>query len=288
MKNLNGTRALVTGAGSGIGRELSLALAREGVDLWLLDINPTSLAEVREEVEKLSRTNNDQPIEVQTSVCDVSKPTEITAAVQSLLAKWGRLNILVNNAGVAYYGPTEKMTAEQWNWLMSINLLAPIQFTRELLPTLLAQTESHLLNICSISGLVAGGRFAAYHTSKFGLVGFTEAMRAEFSRQGLGVTALCPGPVRTNLYRSALNGRPDRAVPHPPEWICVPVEKVAVRGIRAIQKNQRFVLIGFVAHVLFRAKKYVPGVLDLMNRASRKKRKQFDSIAASDRVNKAA
>ena len=126
--------------------------------------------------------------------CDLSQPMQIAAAIADLLARWKYIDLVVNNAGVAYYGPTEKMTAEQWNWLMAINLLAPLQITRELLPTLLARGEAHILNVCSISGIVAGGRFSAYHTSKFGLVGFTEAMRAEYNRRGIGVTNLCPGP----------------------------------------------------------------------------------------------
>ena len=103
------------------------------------------------------------------------------------------------------------------------NLLSAIQITREFLPVLLERPEAHLLNVCSISGLVAGGRFAAYHTSKFGLIGFTEALRAEYGRRGLGVTALCPGPVLTNLYRDCQTGQPDKKAPQPPAWMCTTV-----------------------------------------------------------------
>jgi NAD(P)-dependent dehydrogenase (short-subunit alcohol dehydrogenase family) len=144
VKNLQGKRALITGAASGIGREITLALASEGVDVWLVDIDALGLALIAAEIEQLGAV-------VMTSECDVSRPAEITRVVQALTAAWGGIDILVNNAGVAYYGPTENMSAEQWQWLLNINLLAPIQFTRELLPTLLSRPEAHLLNVCSIS-----------------------------------------------------------------------------------------------------------------------------------------
>ena len=91
----------------------------------------------------------------------------------------------------------------------------PIRLTRRLLKTLLSRPESHIVNMASICGWVCGGRFNAYHVSKFGLVGFSEALRAEFNRHGLGVTALCPGPVQTDLYKNSGTGYSDRETPRP-------------------------------------------------------------------------
>ena len=220
MKTIRGKRALVTGAASGLGRGIALALAREGADLYLLDIDQVGLASVADEATALG-------VSVLTDRCDLAQPTEITHAVQTMLMKWEHIDILVNNAGIAYYGPTQLMTDSQWSRLMGVNLLAPIQMTRELLPTLRSRPNAHILNVCSISGLVAGGRFAAYHTSKFGLIGFTAALRAEFGRQGLGVSALCPGPVLTNLYRSCDSSRPDKPTPEPPRWLCCSIDAVS-------------------------------------------------------------
>ena len=263
MKNLNGKRALITGAASGIGRGIALALAAEGVDVWLVDIDAAGLKCMAAAIVPLGVT-------AMTSECDVSRPAEITRTVQAVTAAWGGIDILVNNAGVAYYGPTENMSAEQWQWLMSINLLAPIQFTRELLPTLLSRPEAHLLNVCSISGLVAGGRFAAYHTSKVGLIGFTEALRAEFGRRGLGVTALCPGPVLTNLYKSAISGRAGREVPTPPVWLCSSIDAVSRAAIKSIRRNRRMMLVGPMGHLLWWSKKFAPALLDWLNHLGRK------------------
>jgi len=264
MKHLKGKRALLTGAASGIGRALALQLAREGVHLYLLDVDGAGLQSIVDECRRAG-------VVAVGRKCDLSQPVQIAAAVADLLARWKHIDLVVNNAGVAYYGPTEKMTAEQWNWLMSINLLAPLQITRELLPTLLARGEAHILNVCSISGMVAGGRFSAYHTSKFGLVGFTEAMRAEFNRRGIGVTNLCPGPVSSNLYNRAISGRA-KPVPNPPSWLCASPDLVARRGVRGIKKNRRIVLVTPLARLLYWTKRISPAFLDGLNHISRKRR----------------
>lgn len=266
MKSIRGKQALITGAASGIGKAIALALAREGADLYLLDIDEAGLKDVLAEVTSLK-------VKALGRVCDLTKPDSITQAVQEVLARWRHIDILVNNAGVAYYGPTHKMTAEQWDWLLAINLLAPIQLTRELLPVLMERPEAHILNVCSIAGLVAGGRFAAYHVSKFGLVGFSEALRAEYGRKGIGVTALCPGPVRTKLYQSAQTGKGStKSVPEPPRWVCTTDTKVAEKAIKAIRKNKRLVLLTPLAHLLYQTKRFAPWLLDLLNHTGRKKK----------------
>jgi short-subunit dehydrogenase len=264
MKLLKGKRCLLTGAASGIGRALALELASEGVHLYLLDIDANGLKTTIDDCRS-------KGIVAVGRTCDLSQPPQISAAVADLLSRWGYIDLLVNNAGVAYYGPTENMTGKQWDWLMAINLLAPLQITRELLPTLLAREQSHVLNVCSISGIVAGGRFSAYHTSKFGLVGFTEALRAEYNRRGIGVTNLCPGPVSSNLYNRAASGR-DKPVPNPPRWLCASPELVARRGVRGIKRNKRLVLVTPLARFLYWAKRISPAVLDGLNHISRKKK----------------
>jgi NAD(P)-dependent dehydrogenase (short-subunit alcohol dehydrogenase family) len=264
MKIVAGHRALVTGAASGIGRAIALALADAGCDVAVLDRDERGLAEVCGEIERRGRA----PLPI---VADLSRPESIPAAAEAIRSAWGRLDILVNNAGVVFYGPTEAMTAEQWDWLLRINLYAPVHLTRELLPLLLAQPQAHVLNVCSISGLVAGSRIAAYHTSKFGLVGVTQALRAEFGRRGLGVTALCPGPVSTNLYQSGVSGRAGRAIPEPPRWLCATPEAVARKALGAIRRNRRQVLVTPLAHLLFQVNRFAPWLLDWLNHFGRKK-----------------
>lgn len=274
MKTIRGKSALITGAAAGIGRGIALALAREGADLYLLDIDEAGLAAVAVEVTALG-------VLVHTDRCDLSQPSEITRATSAMLERGFTPDILVNNAGLAYYGPTHLMTAAQWDRLMSVNLLAPIQLTQELLSTLKSRPEAHILNVCSISGLVAGGRFAAYHTSKFGLIGYTAALRAEYGRQGLGVSALCPGPVLTNLYRNADSSRPDKPIPEPPRWLCSSIDTVAAGAIKAIRRNKRQLLIGPLAHLLSWLNWLAPGVIDFLNHFSRGKKKRSPVTTAT-------
>jgi short-subunit dehydrogenase len=271
MKITAQKRCLITGAASGIGRAFAIQLAERGVQLILVDKDVAKLAEV--ETACTAHKAN-----VLTIACDLTDRAAIDRMTAQVIKTWGEVDLLINNAGVAFYGPTHTMTQEQWDWLLQINLLAPIQITRTILPTMQNLDEAHILNVCSISGLVAAGRFAAYHVSKFGLVGFSEALRAEYVRRGIGVTALCPGPVTTNLYSSAVSGRKDKNVPSPPRWLCASPEWVAKRGIRAIEKNKGMMIVTPMAHVLWRAKRFFPGVLDFLSRLSRKKKQKNKTV----------
>jgi short-subunit dehydrogenase len=264
MKTLRGKKALITGAGSGIGLCLALELSRHGVDQILVDIDEAGLTDAVRQV----RANRVQAIPLR---CDLARPAEVSDCVGKALNLWNTLDILVNNAGVAYYGPTERMTPRQWDWLLQINLLTPIQLTRELLPTLLKCPQAHILNVCSIAGLVAGRNLAAYHVSKFGLVGFTEALRAEYANRGLGVTAVCPGLVRTRLFAAAAGGMPGKPVKEPPRWLTASPQTVARKAVRAVRRNQGLVLVSAMAHVLWFLKRVSPGLLAFLSRSCRKR-----------------
>lgn len=242
MKVIRGKKALVTGAASGIGRAIALALAREGADLFLLDIDGPKLAGVIDE----ARAHG---TEIAGRECDVSRPDEIGASVQALADAWGRLDILVNNAGVIYHGETGKMTDAQWERLLGINLHAPLLFIRRLLPLLLKQPESHVLNVCSIYGLVPKRKIAAYQMSKYALVGLSGSLRAEYAAAGLGITALCPGFVDTNLLGAARDGGWSPRRFNFPSFLAMAPERVAARAVRAIYRNQGLVVLS--AHARF-------------------------------------
>ncbi|MFO1000545.1 MAG: SDR family oxidoreductase [Planctomycetaceae bacterium] len=261
MKSLRNRNALITGAASGIGRALANALAAQGCHLFLVDVNGVGLQSLEQELAS-------SHVRVWTCSCDLSDSKAIPAVIDTAIAVSGGIDLLINNAGVVYYGPTEHMSQAQWDWVMSVNLLAPIQITHQMLPAMLQRPDAHIVNMCSISGLVAGGRLAAYHTSKFGLIGFTEALRAEYGRRGLGVTAICPGPVTTRLYESGISGSMAGKVPNPPKWLCATPERVAELTLRAILRDRRQVLITPLAHMLYHLKRFTPGLIDFVNRFS--------------------
>jgi short-subunit dehydrogenase len=272
MRSIRDKTALVTGAAAGLGRAIALRLAREGVHLYLVDVDEPGLASVvsaarSEGVDALGR------------YCDVSQPTHITRSVADALARLSKIDILVNNAGITYYGDTEKMSAMDADRLLAINLHAPIQFTRELLPTLLAGPESHILNVASFFGLIGTRKLALYTASKFGLVGFSESLRAEYGRRGLGVTALCPGFVDTNLFDTAPLGPDLQENKRPPKWMLTTPENIADRAVKSIYRNRAIDIAQFYARLAYYGKRFVPGLLDWANHLSRKKKQ---SQAASD------
>ncbi|MCA9036674.1 MAG: SDR family oxidoreductase [Planctomycetaceae bacterium] len=271
MRNFDGKHVFLTGAASGIGRQLAVQLSARGCQLSLIDVNEDGLQSVQKELRKAGTNVRIYP-------CDLSEADSVDSMLDRFCTHNSKLDLLINNAGVAYYGPTDLMTQQQWDWLMNINLLSPLRITNRLLPMLLSRPDTHLVNMCSISGLVAGGRFAGYHTSKYGLIGFTESLRAEFGRHGLGVTAICPGPVLTPLYSSAASPKPDRPVPTPPAWMSTTPDRVASVTIRAIERNKRQVLITPVAHALFQLKRFAPGLIDFANQFSRRKKQRQESL----------
>jgi short-subunit dehydrogenase len=262
MKTFRGKIAAVTGAASGIGRAVALELARQGTHLCLVDIDEPGLIDV-------CIRARDSGVSAVPYRCDVADGDQIRQTVGRIEAEHGGIDLLVNNAGIAFYGPTHTMSDELMERIVSVNLLAAMRFTQLFLPSLLAREDTHIVNMCSISGLVASGRSNAYHTTKFGLVGFTQALRAEYVRRGIGVTAVCPGFARTNLYRSCATTR--GSVPLPPRWICASPEQIAAATVQAIRRNRRQVVISPLAHVLHQLNRFAPWLLDLVNTFSRKR-----------------
>lgn len=256
MKVIRGRTALVTGAASGIGRAVALALAREGAALRLLDIDDQNLERTASSARALG-------VAVTTRHCDLTQPVEISNAVSEIRDGGDRVHILINNAGLAYYGSTHEMSAKQWHDIMAVNLLSPIQLVRELLPLLAAQDEAHIVNVCSLFGLVTLRRGAAYQASKSGLVGFTAALRAEYSRPEFGVTALCPGFVRTPMLKRFATGASLIARPRIPDWITVSPEYVAARTLRAIRRNEGLVVLPATARLLWRVSRLSRWLMDL-------------------------
>src|SRR5215813_12924967 len=265
MRVIKGKTALVTGAASGIGRAISRRLAEEGAVLFLVDIDERGLLDTAGICRELGA-------QVFTRRCNVAEPREVTATVAEALSRWNGVDILVNNAGITYYGKVEKMAADHWDQLMRINLLSHMQFTRELLPTLLERREAHVLNVCSVLGLVGMPKVTAYCASKFGMVGFSESLRNELGRMGLGVTALCPGFVRTNLFTNAPLEAKVEEHKIPPKSITTTPERVANAAVKAIYRNRRLVVMEPFARLMYATKRFAPWLLDGIFHMGRRKR----------------
>lgn len=253
MKSLRRERIVLTGAASGIGRALAKQLAAEGAKLCLVDRDESLLA--------LLETELSSSDAIFLSI-DIVAPDAASLICQRVVTRWGGIDLLINNAGVTHYGPTEGMTSQQLDHVLQVNLVAPLQLTRELLPHLLQSRTGHLVNIASMYGFVATPYCAAYHATKFGIIGFGKSLLAEY-RDRLTITTVCPGFVTTSLFENGTSSLPDGKVPRPPEWMCTTPELAAKSIVRAIRNKQTFVLITWVATFLYYAKRFVPWLIPL-------------------------
>ncbi|MEO1498431.1 MAG: SDR family NAD(P)-dependent oxidoreductase [Planctomycetota bacterium] len=275
MKHLNHKRALVTGAAGGIGRAIALELAQSGVDLLVADVNAVGLERTRRDAE-------DTGVECHAVYADLAARGEVARLASEALDRWAGVDVLVNNAGVTYHGPTHTMPPEEIERLLDINLRAKLQLTRALLPSLIARPEAHVLNVCSVLGLSGMPRVAAYCTTKFAMVGFSEALRSEYGRVGLGVTALCPGFVSTGLFSAARPERDGGPTKAPPALLCVTPERVARQAVRAIRRNRGRVVIDPIGGPIHGLKRLAPVLFDVLLSLGRNKRvrRKADELAA--------
>lgn len=184
--------AVVTGAASGIGRASALALAKAGADLVLADLNDARLEEVRGEIAGIGR----RALVVHT---DVSRLADVEALFEQAVARMGRVDILMNNAGVHVTGPVERIPVADWEWIVGINLWGVIYGVRTVLPHMLARGSGHIVNTASLAGLVGAEPSIPYTVTKFGVVGLSQALAAYLRPKGIGVSVLCPGFVATRI-----------------------------------------------------------------------------------------
>jgi 3-oxoacyl-[acyl-carrier protein] reductase len=258
MKTLRGRTAFVTGAASGIGRAIAIALAREGVNVVLTDHDVAGLESTQNEAAKLG-------VDASTAVCDLTQPDEITRLLDRLFSA-GPLHILVNCAGIALYGQQRLVSDSDWRNLMAVNLLAPMQITTHLMNVLARSDEAHIVNMSSIFGLVPVRGLAAYQASKYGLVGFTLAMRNDYHRENFGVSVICPGLVKTPMVEPDGPSKIYSKMPRIPAWLFTTPERVAQATVDAIKRDRGLVIITFTAHVMWYLNRFFPGLVDLLNR----------------------
>lgn len=252
MKSFENKVAAITGAGSGMGRELACELARVGAHLALSDINPGTLEETAAKVRAIGAR-------VSTTVLDVSERASVHAWADSVARDYGRVNLVFNNAGVALASTLEGVTYEDFEWIMGINFWGVVYGTKAFLPHLRASGEGHVINLSSIFGLFSVPGSGTYNASKFAVRGFTEALRQELELTGASVsaTSVHPGGIKTNIARSgrfsanvqALTNRdPEMARAEFEKLFITTANKAARIILRAVQQNKRRVLVGPDAH----------------------------------------
>jgi NAD(P)-dependent dehydrogenase (short-subunit alcohol dehydrogenase family) len=201
---LQGKTAIVTGAGSGIGRAIALRFAREGANVVAVDWNAQSLAAcaaaIGEEGGRAAAVH-----------ADVSKSGEVQAAVRAAEENYGRLDILVNNAAIQILGRLEETSEEDWDRLQAVNLKGVFLCTKYAIPVLRRSGGGAIVNIASILGLVGDPDLAAYCAMKGGVLALTRAAALSYGPEGIRVNAICPGDVDTPMVREYFAAAPDPA-----------------------------------------------------------------------------
>lgn len=206
MNHLAPRTAVITGAASGIGRGLSRACVRAGMRVALLDIQPVPLQALEHELIAAGAT-------ALSVVTDVSDADSVEAAARTVQQRFGHVHLLANNAGVAVHGrPVMEVPVADWQWALGVNVMGVVHGVRAFLPEMRDHGQGgHIVNTASIGGLQVrpGWNGGPYSATKYAVVALSESLRNELEGTNVGVSVLCPGPVRTNLANGSA-ARPQR------------------------------------------------------------------------------
>lgn len=273
MKSFENKVAAITGAGSGIGRELAYGLARQGCKLALSDVNAEGLAETAAHARKLG-------VQVSESLVNVADRDAVHAWAENVVAEFGVVNAIFNNAGVAQGGTVEGNEYADYEWIMNINFWGVVNGTKAFLPHIKASGSGHIVNVSSVFGLFAQPGMSAYNASKFAVRGFTESLRQELDMAACGVSASCvhPGGIKTNIAKTA---RMNASLNHVTgqdadkarqqfndQLLRTTPEKAAHVIINGVLANKRRILIGPDAYALDGMQRLMPALYQRLVTAS--------------------
>lgn len=256
MKDLRNKVAVITGAGSGIGRALALALADEGCHLALVDISEKGLLET---VSALSGKG----IKASTHIGSVSDKERMKVLPEEIEKEHGAIHLLFNNAGVTINKTFEENSLEDMEFVLGINLWGVIYGCHYFLPYLKKQAEGHIVNTSSMAGFLGLPNQTSYCLTKAAVKSLSESLRAELSCHNIGVTSIHPGTIRTNILRSAAeksgrNSEKTQKLAGLMERFGMPPEKLAKKVVKAVKENRMQVRIGFDAYLSDWLKRLLP------------------------------
>ncbi len=251
MKRLKNQVAVVTGAGSGIGRSLVLQLAKEGCQLAISDVNRQGL----NKTEALVRQAYGDTIKLISYDLDVADQSAVYAHAEQVEQDFGRVNLIFNNAGVALSSKLLEVDMADFEWVMNIDFWGVVYGTQAFLPKLIASGDGHVVNISSVFGIISVPKQGSYNAAKFAVRGYTEALRQELILDNLPVQVSCvhPGGIQTEIARSARLGASECRASTDSSFDKVAKtspEKAAEIIVRGVKANKARILVGPDAHVI--------------------------------------
>lgn len=246
LPDLAGKVAVVTGGASGIGKGIAAALAAEGAQVVIADIQRDAMEAAAAEIGAAA------------VLTDVSAPASVDALAAAVLDRYGAVHVVCNNAGIGPLAPVADLTLDDWRWMLGVNLWGVIHGVHTFLPILKQNRDGgHIVNTASMAGLVGMQWLGVYCAAKFAVVGLTESLHRELKPQGIGVSVLCPMIVQTDINRNSVRNRP-QALRNPGDPVdfeepgadvqglmkggVIAVDEVARRVVRAIDRGDLYVL----------------------------------------------
>lgn len=264
MHTLNNRVAVVTGAGSGIGRATAELLAHRGCNVALVDVKADSLEQTAANIRSIGRNTS-------IHVADVSDEDQMRELPDEVLGHHGAVHILINNAGVMCAGRFEEESLEDIHWMLDINVWGVVHGCKFFLPVLHRADEAHIVNVSSMVGLLGMPHNSTYSLTKGAVRAFTEGLRAELVGKSIGVTAVMPGGFRTNVMAGS-RGAQGAQLAHLAAHRLAPIflrspETAARRIVLAIEKNKARTVLGFDGHMVDAIARIAPGRSGLVGRA---------------------
>jgi short-subunit dehydrogenase len=259
MKRLENRVAVVTGAASGIGQALALCLAGHKCDLALVDVNEEGLRKTKQKIHPHER-------KVSIHIVDVSRKEKMVHLPDEVLSQHGKVNILINNAGVSLAGRFEDVRLEDFEWIFGVNFWGMIYGCKFFLPHLRKTDEAHIVNVASDFGLFGLPTKTGYCSTKFAMRGFSEALRAELYGSNVGLTCVYPCAVNTAIVKTgrAVDEEKKNLEAQFLESHSLPAEKVAEKIVRGIKRNSARVLIGFDTRMIDLTTRLAPSLTNAL------------------------